>query len=189
MSFSGAAFSVLYSTSLAVMASMMSPPQVSLVLPGMSAFCGVQPATTTSPPAWPAGSSAPGSGAVPPPPHAVATRARDVMATATIPRVLPRIRCPPPLCPSVGAFNLTWGSVGATHGNEAVLGHQTNTHKSCCLLVGNTQQDCDRLRDQGQGRLHHRLMSDLQVVPISDGDRVAGADDDWGTDDRGHDHR
>ena len=50
MSFSGAAFSVLYSTSFEVMASMMSPPQVSLVLPGTSAFFGVQPATVISPP-------------------------------------------------------------------------------------------------------------------------------------------
>ena len=43
MSFSGAAFSVLYRTSFDVMASTMSPPQVSLVFPGMSGFSGVQP--------------------------------------------------------------------------------------------------------------------------------------------------
>ena len=55
MSFSGAAFSVLYWTSFEVMASMMSPPHTSLVLPGMSGFSGVQPATTISPPAWPPG--------------------------------------------------------------------------------------------------------------------------------------
>src|SRR5688572_13555714 len=122
---------------------MTSPPQVSLVPPGMSGFSGVQPATTTSPPACPAGSSAPGSGSVPPPPHAVATRARDVMATAAIPRVLPRIRCPPPQCPAIGAFNLTWGSVGTVPRNEAVLGHQTNADKTSCLLVGKTQHDCD----------------------------------------------
>ena len=39
----GAAFSVLYRTSFAVMASTMSPPHASLVLPGISGFSGVQP--------------------------------------------------------------------------------------------------------------------------------------------------
>ena len=46
-------------TSFDVMASMMSPPQVSLVLPGISGFSGVQPATVISPPVWPP-SSVPG---------------------------------------------------------------------------------------------------------------------------------
>ena len=41
-----------------------------------------------------------------------------------------------------------------------------------------------------RGIARHRLMSDLQIAPIRDGDRVAGADDDWGTDEhREHDHR
>src|SRR4029453_4185505 len=72
--------------------------QVSLVLPGMSGLFGVQPATVISPPAWPAGWLAPGSDAVPPPPHAVATRAIDVTPASATPPVLPRIRFPPPVC-------------------------------------------------------------------------------------------
>src|SRR6188474_3537365 len=86
---------------------MMSPPQVSLVLPGISGFSGVQPATVIAPPAWPPAWLVPGSGSDPPPPHAVATRVIDVMAASANPPVLPRIRCPPPICALV-APRLTW---------------------------------------------------------------------------------
>jgi hypothetical protein len=90
MSFSGAAFSVLYLTSLALMASMMSPPQTSLVAPGMSGFSGVQPAVVISPPV-PAGTLVPGSGASAPPPPQAASNTKDVTAATAIARVLTRM--------------------------------------------------------------------------------------------------
>src|SRR4029453_16340119 len=98
---------------------MMPPPQASLVFPGMSGFSGVHPATTTSPPAWPAGWLAPGSDAVPLPPHAVATTAIDVTAASAIPRVLPRIPMSSSYVGHGGRVSpLTWGNVEAPHGTK-----------------------------------------------------------------------
>src|SRR5918994_1278064 len=95
ISFSGAAVSASYRTSLENTASSGSPPQTSWVRAGTSGFWGLQPRIETAPPelAEPPPSLSPSS-----PPHALTTRARPTAATMPPLRAGTRMDSPPKIC-------------------------------------------------------------------------------------------
>ena len=131
---------------LRVMASNRLPPHTSLVLAGISGFCGVQlesrprrrlasgacrtrlwlrtPATTRRRNESEGRDSYSGH---------PASSSTHPMSSSYMPRRW--------------GVQSDVGSVGTSH-DETVLGHQTNTHKTCGSARGNTQHDCDLCRDE-----------------------------------------